>query len=314
MKSSHQSKPWHLLGAGAIGCLWAIELLRAGLPTTLILRNATRLAAFRRGQGITAVTETARKTYPCEARLAGELDTPIHQLLICCKAQQSQAAFTSVADKLAHRCTVVLLQNGMGIAQMLLAQRPDIQLFCGVSTDGAHLIAPFTVVRAGRGRTLLGLHPQDNMHAASDTLCRQLRLPNLDLQSCHDIYGAQWQKLAINSIINPLTAIFDLRNGELLGHPGSRQLLGPLCREVEAASNAQGIILPATELEALVVAVCQQTADNISSMLQDIRHRRPTEIAFINGYLIRLASESGLDCPTHRELVQRIEAIGARFR
>ena len=311
MNSPRQSKLWHVLGAGAMGCLWAGALREAGHEVTLLLRDARSLEAFRSGRGITLLEGDQRRLVHCDADLAEAPRAPFDRLLICCKAHQTLAAFSAVAPQLRAGALVLLVQNGMGVAEELLKQRPDLRLCCGVSTDGAHRIAPFTVRRAGRGVTLLGLFPREATQLTGAALCGELDQQLLALQSSHDIYRAQWQKLAVNSVINPLTAIYDIRNGELPTHPGCRQWIPALCHEVEAVSRSQGIDLSAHQLQQRVAEICLSTAGNVSSMLQDIRQRRQTEIDYINGYLLRVGRQYGLECPSHRQLATRVAAAAS---
>ncbi len=325
MNITSQSKSWHILGAGAMGCLWAFHGTfpntspNTGPNTdhlrdiTLILHHRKRLAQFNRSGGVSAIVDGKPILHPCKALLAEQIDAPIEQLLICCKAHQTGAAFASVVAALAPQSTVLLLQNGMGVAEQLLSQRPDTRLFCGVSTDGAHLVEHFTVQRAGHGTTRVGLFPRDPELQASKQLCRQWALPELTLEPCDDIYLAQWQKLTINAVINPLTAIFSISNGELLNHPQATLLVTPLCQEIARISQARSIALSAATIQDTVVRVCRQTANNISSMLQDIRQQRRCEIDPINGFLQRCADEYGLPAPTNRQLIERVTALENSF-
>ena len=308
MNSRRQSKHWHVLGAGAMGCLWTAALRAAGHDVTLLLRDEPALAAFRRNRGITMTEGQQRTEVGCAARLATTVGAPIDHLLICCKAHQTLSAVETVSAQLRRGALALLVQNGMGVAEALLQVRPDLRLFCGVSTDGAHLLARFNVRRAGRGMTQLGRFPAESEGIAGNALCAALEQPVLKLRSCPDIYGAQWHKLALNSVINPLTAIFDIRNGDLPAHVEARSWIPPLCREVAEVSHSQGIELSATSLEERVAEVCASTAGNVSSMLQDVRQGRQTEIDHINGYLIAVGRRHGLDCPTHRQVAARVTA------
>jgi 2-dehydropantoate 2-reductase len=312
MKVKLQSKPWHIIGAGALGCLWIYYCRASGLDLTLLLRNRARLTEFTDIGGVALLVDGRPELQACAAQLpeqlaAAQAPTPIEQLIICCKAQQTVSAFTSVANLLAKNATVLLLQNGMGVAEELLAIKPGMSLFCGVSTDGAHLVSPFTVQRAGVGVTRIGLFPAEPGMAMSRELCKLLAVAGLTLEPCANIKLAQWQKLAVNAVINPLTALFDINNGKLLtlAEPGA--MVAPLCAEIASVARAEGMALNADSIEAEVHRVCRLTSANISSMLQDVRQRRDTELAYINGFLQRCAARHGIDTPLNRQLISKLE-------
>lgn len=308
-----QSKAWHIIGAGAMGCLWAHHLLAAGRPVRLILHSAQRVSQLSAAGGVTCRRGDLVSSQPCSGLLADDVDYPLKRLLICCKAHQTKHAFATVVSHLAPHSAVLLLQNGMGIAEALTGERPDIQLFAGVTTDGAHLLNPFDVRQAGTGLTRIGRYPRDPNLQGSHQLIEQLDAPGLQLEACEDIYRAQWHKLVISCIINPLTALYDIRNGDLPGHPEGGPLMADLSREIVTVSGAMGIELNRGELLERAESVCRLTAANISSMRQDVRNRRETEIRYINGYLLSKAHELGLDCPRHRELVKKVSRLEKKY-
>jgi 2-dehydropantoate 2-reductase len=312
MKVKLQSKPWHIIGAGALGCLWIYCCRASGLDLTLLLRNRARLVEFTRTGGVALLVDGRPELQTCGAQLTDQLaaaqpPAPIEQLIICCKAQQTASAFASVANLLAKNATVLLLQNGMGVAEELLAVEPGMSLFCGVSTDGAHLVSPFTVRRAGVGVTRIGLFPAEPGMAKSRELCELLAVAGLTLEPCANIKLAQWQKLAVNAVINPLTALFDINNGALLTLPETSAMVAPLCAEIASVARMEGIDLTADAIEAEVQRVCRLTSANISSMLQDVRQCRDTELAYINGYLQRCATRHDIDTPLNRQLTRKLE-------
>ncbi len=313
MKANRQSKAWHFIGAGALGCLWIHHCRAGGLDLTLLLRNEQRLAQFKRAGGVALAQNGGTDLQNCVARTmeqAAALQPPqsVRQLILCCKAQQTAAAFAAIATLLANDATVLLLQNGMGVAEELLAARPGLRLFCGVSTDGAHLVAPFTVQRAGVGNTRIGLFPEEPTLVASRKLCGQLDVPGLTLEPCADIRLAQWQKLAVNAVINPLTALYDITNGAVLTSAEPSALIAPLCAEIARVAAAEGVALDAGSIRSDVYRVCQLTRANISSMLQDTRQNRDTELDYINGYLLGRAAEHRIDMPINRQLIDRLRA------
>jgi 2-dehydropantoate 2-reductase len=118
-----------------------------------------------------------------------------------------------------------------------------------------------------------------------------------------NIVAALWQKLAINAVINPLTAINNIYNGELT-EPHYRQQIQNLSEEISVVMTALGIPISATSVLNNCLQVAKATAANYSSMHQDIANRRRTEIDFINGHVVSEGARLGVSV-THHQLIWR---------
>jgi 2-dehydropantoate 2-reductase len=303
----HSPDHWHILGAGSIGCLFTAHLARAGLPHTLLLRDQPTADALHRRGGITLEQNGHCETIAVAAESVSAA-SPISRLLLCTKAQQSAIAFAAIAHRLAADATVLLLQNGMGVYEALQPERPRLTWLQGLSTEGAWQRQRFHVVHAGRGETVIGAF--DSSHQAQAwRIVQHWRSTGLAMNAVADIRRRQWLKLAVNSVINPLTALHRCRNGELLTLANIGEQVQTLCAELAAVAATDGQSFSAAELAASVFEVMHSTAANRSSMLQDIEAGRETEIDFINGYVVQKGDASGIDCPAHRALWERV-----RFR
>ncbi|UTW13979.1 ketopantoate reductase family protein [Marinobacterium rhizophilum] len=294
---------WTILGAGAIGCLWAAHLQRAGAAVSLVLRSPDRLAQYRARGGIVLIDERGQSFCPVAADLAGSPE-PIEQLLICTKAYDSLAALESVWHRLNADSRILVLQNGLGSQQQIVARAGAARVLVGSTTDGAYLRAPFEVVYAGRGVTAIGPFSETGARLAEPGTDF-----GLQLQQDPQIETTLWRKLAINCAINPLTAIHGCRNGALATTPAYTLALKTLCSEFEAVARARGIALFERPLQEEALRVARQTADNYSSMLQDIRHQRPTEIEQITGFLCNEARLAGVDVPQHQAMLRQVRLL-----
>lgn len=312
--ASSMNITWHVLGAGSIGCLFAACLQRAGVSTHVILRDAMRLRQWRAAGGITLHDGPHAQRIAPDASCADDPHAPgapIRQLLVCTKAQQTRAALAAIEHALAPDATLVLLQNGMGVREQIQPLLPRAAILHALSTEGAYQTERFHVVHAGHGETLIGASDptQRTLARATATALRcELRIDAVD-----DIDARLWLKLAVNSIINPLTALHDCRNGDVPTLPGSDEALPALCREAAAVATAAGQPLTAERIAAELQRVCHATAANRSSMLQDIAARRRTEIDFINGHVVRVAAAHGIDCPRQQALLQRVRQLEERL-
>lgn len=292
---------WHILGAGSLGCLWAARLARAGLPVQLILRDSKRLADYHAAAGVGLTEEQCTTRYPIPAELP-TARTPIQRLLVASKAYDAESAVAGVAPRLAPGAQVLLLQNGLGSQEAVAARLPACRCIFVSSTEGAYRDGGFHVVHAGRGHNWLGdptgFEPPPWLH--------ELAAAGIPHEWTEQIMGRLWRKLALNCAINPLTVLHDARNGELLDH---RPTLQVLCRELVEVLLASNQPDAAKGLEEEVIRVIEATAENYSSMHQDVRNGRRTEIGFLLSKACRAASAQGIDAPELHGLLQQLQAF-----
>ena len=286
---------WHVLGAGAIGGLCAHSLAKAGSAVTLVLRApAVASPLIIEGMG-----QRADLALPCvDAQSCG----PVSHLLVTTKAHDARAAVASIAHRLGRHTVLLLMVNGMGIAEQLQEDYPHLSIYCGTTTEGAYRVAPLRIHHAGRGATRIGRRGQWRPPRWFDAWSQ-------GLDNCHwdpQIDAALWEKLAINCVINPLTAVYRCRNGALRERAELRERVFELCREICQVSYAAGYTDTAQTLHTRVMQVIAATRDNRSSMLQDVAADRPTEIEHITGYLLQVAREHGIPAAHNAALLGEV--------
>jgi len=290
------STNWYILGAGAIGCLWAGYWRRGGSDAVLITRQSSR------DQAIALNTGTATQHYAIDTIGIDELQQSsltIRFLLVTTKAQQTLPALAAIRSRIADDCCLVILQNGMASVKEAF---PEHRVYTAITGDGAYRTGPLAVTHAGRGITYID---------CPEALLQRLPTTFLSIERCDNIESRQWRKLAINCCINGLTAIYHCRNGELPGLASSQ--LQRLCIEVAVIVTALGEAMTAVVLEQNVAATLATTAANYSSMYQDIEAQRETEVAMLNGVLCRHAAALAIPCPENRHIcteVARLEQEG----
>jgi 2-dehydropantoate 2-reductase len=289
---------WHILGVGAIGGLFAEALSNEHLPVTLLLKDGTPPETLRIDRGYSS----NRLDLP-HSCLSDE--GPITHLLVTTKAYDVEPALRAIESRLTADADIILLCNGMGIAEQLESMLPTLNIFRGTTTAGAHRIGSRHLRHAGAGRTRIGkpgvTKPPawfDRWHSCVDSC-----------QWDTNINSALWDKLAINAVINPITAIHRCKNGLLAEKVELMALVKQACAEVIAISARESYRDTAENLSATVLQVIQDTAQNRSSMLQDIEAGRRTEIDYITGYLLDRAQALGIEAPANLELYQTVKAL-----
>ena len=132
-----------------------------------------------------------------------------------------------------------------------------------------------------------------------------------------DLLQLQLEKLSSNALLNPITALLDIPNGATLNNKHLSTVQNLLLAEISLVIRTLPELQPlpniqqrfsAERLKNLLIGVTQKTAQNSSSMREDIRrHREQTEIEYINGYIVKRGEELGIQCALNFMVVQMIK-------
>jgi len=266
---------WHILGVGSIGGLFAHRLKAGGADVRLLSRDISESC-----RQLTLATEPAPAVslFDCES-----LDETyaIEHLLITTKSWGAGDALRSIKHRLTEHTVVVAMMNGMQHVDDLKSMIDETQLFLASTTSGCHRSGD-TWVPAGTGETIIGTG--NEQRAPSWLSCWQQGVPNLSWRA--NMTERLIEKVAINCCINPLTAVHRVRNGELLSET-HREQLSIVIDEVSSVLEDLGHSTLAMELRQRVHEVITDTAENRSSMLNDVIAGRRTEADAIIGWLLR---------------------------
>lgn len=293
---------WHILGVGAIGSLFASSLHQAGI-STILLRRDTSPQNQTQDIKLDWGGSTASNSFPTSKNSDSE---PVSHLLITTKAYDVHSALAEVAHRLTAESHVVILVNGMGFMEGIRSDYPLLEFTLGTTTEGVYPIAPGHFCHAGKGLTRLGQTERTKPPGWYSAWSR------MDLATVWEpnIEEAMWQKLCVNCAINPLTALHQCKNGELAKRPALARLVEQLCEEIACVSMAAGFKNTSANIHRWVIEIITATANNRSSMLQDLQAGRRTEIDYISGYFIRRATQLRIAVPVTIEMFEGVKMQG----
>lgn len=296
-----------IIGPGAMGCLFAGLLAEGGHEVRLLDKRPDRAQLIAR-QGLIIEDRRGTRVVPIDATARPEDVKDADAALVCVKAYDTASTIPAILAFLSDRTWVLTLQNGLGNVELLAAHVPPRRLLAGVTAHGSTYLGVGHIRHAGSGTTTLAaLLPEHHVQAAQ--LAATLAQPGIETAVAPDLSAVLWSKLIVNAAIGPLSAISALTNGQLLEQPAWRSLLEKAAAEGAAIAARKGIRLMYDDPLRAVADVCRNTADNLSSMLQDIRRRRQTEIDAINGAMVREAAALGMPAPVHEDLIRRVRAL-----
>jgi 2-dehydropantoate 2-reductase len=281
-----------------MGCLYAARFAQSGIQTTLVDHRPDRAANLQRN-GIRV--EGASGTLQAKPNVSTTVPAGQDIIVILTKSYATKDL------KLPAETPVLTLQNGLGNVETLCGMVGSARVLAGVSFEAATLIEEGAVRHVASGATHLG--PWTS--CSPETALQALRKAGFQTEITDAPGQTLWEKAAINAGINPLTALLDIPNGMLLNIPEARQLMRDLVVEAVKVASTEGYRFQHSLIE-LAEEVCQSTAENISSMLQDVRAHRRTEIDALSGEVIRRAQEAGLPVPRTRVVWQLVKSLEQR--
>lgn len=313
-------------GAGAVGLGLATALARPGERLRVIGRDARRLAALR-SDGLERRGLLGDRLVPADQLdlLDGPaplVSDPPDWLLVCTKAYATGGiaeTLEPLSSVVRGRTRLLLCQNGWGNETPFLEFWPRDRLF------HARVITGFQ--RRGPGRVEITAHAAPialgslfgRSPAVLEPLAERLRAGGLPAETTHDMRGVLWAKMLYNCALNPLGAIAGRRYGELVEDPTTRALVDRVIREIYRVLDAAGIAVAWPDADAYLETFHRElippTAAHESSMLQDLRAGRPTEIEALCGAVEKLGAGLAVSTPVVSALATLVRSAegGARL-
>jgi 2-dehydropantoate 2-reductase len=284
-----------VVGTGAVGSLFAANLARlddvevwaydlAQEHVDAINRDGLHLSGAGDVVGHLRATSDANELPPCDFGI------------VATKAMHTSAAIAATAHAFADG-SVATVQNGLGNEEAIAEH--VARVIRGTTFPAGKIVSPGHVQWDVKGDTTFG--PFEARPAALEEIerladtCTRGGMPT---HAVADARGPQWRKVIFNASTNPIGALTGLTHGRVCENPPLRALVTALVDEGKAVATAQGIVLDADPEELIDHAARPDVAyDHKASMLQDVEARRPTEIDYLNGGIVRFGKDHGVQTP-----------------
>lgn len=270
-----------IIGGGAIGLLFA-NYLSDNHHVTIFTRTKEQAELLNR-DGLNFIVNGKVETKKVMAKQISENVMDSELLIITVKQYHLSDIYPYIENA---TLPLLFLQNGYGHIEYLQTLNSS-SLFVGVVEHGALRHNQNTVEHTGLGRTKLAIFRGD----WKDLQIINRSIAYFPFELHNDFHTMLLEKLIVNAVINPLTAILGVPNGELIKNPLYQQLMDLYVHELAGILSIQNI----TDTLEHVKQVCQVTAGNRSSMLKDLENGRKTEIDAILGYVLHVAEQTDKD-------------------
>ncbi len=283
-----------VLGAGVIGSCYGAML---STRNKVLLIDNIEIVDKINNKGITIITDVEKKFNPTAQTNLDEI-RPNTLIILTTKAYQTESAIKSIKSLLLTDTIILILQNGLGnkdIVKNIIKHKAEV--IRGIINSGAWEIRPscFTFILR---ETVL--EPTNTSNAISQIFNES----GLLTRTSQNFIFELWQKLILNCVVNPLTAILRVRNNQICV-PILKDLRQLIIEECVKVGKAESIILPANLLETLDKSI--QSYNNFSSMYNDVMNGKKTEIDFLNGKIVELGKKHSKPTPCNEALYNIIK-------
>ncbi|WP_456386011.1 ketopantoate reductase family protein [Desulfolithobacter sp.] len=308
-----------IAGPGALGSLLTarvtlfLQTRVSQSPTRLWLLDYRPDRAERLNRAGILLKENVRSVSVPVKVTARPADISACDILICCtKTATLRACLDHASPMITPDTLVIGMQNGILHPDILRQSRGIAAV--GITSEGATLEGEGRVRHGGSGLTRFGLLDQSTPEATGRlrSLARMFEEAGFQSRCTDNPEKYIWHKLFINVGINALSAIYNRTNGQLLTSCSLREPMKKAVAEAVSVARALGIEVETDPVRS-VFQVCRQTRHNVSSMLQDVRNKKPTEIGAINGAVVALGKKLGIPTPVNENLVQRVRRLEAMY-
>lgn len=301
-----------IVGPGAMGCLFGALFTKKKQAEVWLLDNDSKRAKTISESGI--IVEGMGQTFTTKVNITSRIkDIPQCDLVILCvKSYDTETVAKTIEPLLSEDTNVLTLQNGLGNIEMIAEIVGFDRVLGGVTANGATLMADGHIRFAGKGETVIG-KIGGRLTVPMRSIRELFNKSGFSTRLSKDINGLIWSKLVINVGINALSAITRLNNGRLIESPGTREILSLVVTEAVKVAKKKRIKLIHDDPIQKVESVCRATANNLSSMLQDILKKKKTEVDYINGAIVRQGKSLGIKTPANVILTDLVKSIESAY-
>jgi 2-dehydropantoate 2-reductase len=295
-----------IVGCGAVGSLFAAHLAKAGEAeiwaydvwkdhTDAIRRNGLKLSGAAEFTAKVNATSHPKELPRCDYGI------------VATKAIHTRHAIEQTAHAFGDTSAVCSVQNGVGNEEILAEHVKYV--IRGTTFPAGHPIAPGHIGYDIKGDTWIGpFEPTRTPMNKVEELAGLMSRAGMNTIALADARGAQWTKLIFNASTNPVGALTQLHHGAATRFPATGKLFEDLIAEGEAVAKAMSIELHGDPRH-MVQKGANAPGKHRASMLQDVLAKRPTEVDFMNGAIVRWGDQLGVPTPLNRALWELVKGL-----
>jgi len=289
-----------IMGTGGIGGYFGGLLARVGFDLHFVARGKHRQAILEEGLQIVSSQGSFRVLIHVTSE-PHEIG-PVDLLLFCVKSFDTEDVARFAASMVEENTVILTLQNGIDNVDKLVQEYGQERIMAGTTFIEASIAAPGVIAHSGQaGRMVFG-ELSGERTARAEAILDTFQRAGIEAELSSDIQKVLWSKFLFICGIHGVSTLSHASLGLVLSCPETRDLVTGVMREVELLARAREVNLPEG-----VVSEAMRLAESYNkkfkcSMLRDLEWRRPMEVEALNGMVVKLGRQSGVETPLNRVL------------
>lgn len=296
-----------VIGAGAMGCAIGAHLHDGGNEVGFVDASPDLIEVIRR-DGV--VVETPEKRYEWRPEISADPSTlgTADLVIVMVKGTVTAPAIRAALPVIGPDTIVLSLQNGWGGGPTIAEHVEPSRVVIGVTYSSSTVVAPGHYRQTGRGATFIGPLLRDGSAEFAERAGQLLTAAGWETEVTTDVETQIWKKLILNAATLPTAALTLLNAGSLAGSI-TLPVVNDVAREAVEVARAIGLDVELDERLASIESTLRKAGTGEASMLQDVKARRRTEIATINGAVVQAGDRAGVPVPLNRALVALVQGL-----
>ncbi len=300
-----------MVGAGAVGGFYGARLVQAGVSCSFLLRPRTLAAVRQKGLSVHSADQSFT-VHPLASSDPRDLPPP-NLIILSVKRYDLDAVIAQLQPMLGPQTTLLTLQNGVDTEARIREVAPGVPVIGGIAYIYSKVVEPGVIEHYTRGDVAIGSFRAPS--PAEPTPSVELQAVKVLFEGagipCRvstDIMRTKWDKMCWNVVFNPLTVLLNDRIAKALSHPEMLAMIRLIVDEAVLVARAEGVPL-APGIADTVIQSAQEIREIHTSMFDDWKAGRRTEIDFLNGYLVRRGSALGIRVPVNQAVCALIKTL-----
>lgn len=294
-----------VIGCGSMGCYFGAKLSEKN--EVVFIDTFQKTVDTLNEQGIIIKEDNRELRYNAPTFMTGKFNQPVDLVVLFVKSTQNMAALAENRMLFSEHTIVMSLQNGLGNEREISRFVDPQNIVIGNTLINCVTESIGIVKRSGDGITEVGSLVGNKKNALTCRLC--LEQSGIKTDVAEDIKRSVWKKIFVNATLNPLTAIFNCKIRVVYENKNIWRLAEAIIAEAVAVAKADGCEFDYNSVMDSLKATCVNIGKGYTSMYQDVKNKRITEIEKINGQILNLAYKYQVNAPYNDFALNAVQAI-----